>query len=342
MPKVGYSRRFRHRAVANSVPAPALPPFPHPPVVVAVSECLTGANVRYDGGHRRGAWPMDALAGLFCFKPICPEVGIGMGVPRAPIRLVGNAAAPRAVGVVDASVDVTAALQGHAAAQATVLDEVDGYVFKARSPSCGVFAVPVHDAHGRESATTGRGVFAAQVMRQRPNLPVEEGERLADGTTRAQFLMRVLIHAHWRNSFAGGITAARLIAFHSGCKYLVMAHSPIAYRRLGRLLADLSGDTSTLGTHYFRGLMETLAQPATRGGHANALAHLQGYLKRRLPGAERRELAAAIEGYRRGETPLAAPLSLLARRLREQEVADALGQYYLRVYAGVDARAELA
>lgn len=301
-----------------------------------MSECLIGANVRYDGGNRRTAWPMDALAGLFRFQPVCPEVGIGMGVPRPPIRLVGDAGAPRALGVADASLDVTAALQGYAVTQAALLDEVDGYVFKARSPSCGVFTVPVYPADGREPQATGRGVFAAQVMRRYPNLPVEEGERLADGATREHFLMRALIHSHWRNCFADGATPARLIAFHSGCKYLVMAHSPAAYRRLGRLLADLSEDLTTIAAHYFRDLMETLAQPATRGGHANALAHLQGYLKRRLPSAERRELAAAIERFRRGDAPLAAPLDLLARRLREREVGEALGQCYLRVYAGAD------
>lgn len=316
--------------MANRASA-ALPRFPEPPLAIAVSECLTGANVRHDGGNRRAAWPLDALGRLFRLRPVCPEVGIGMGVPRPPIRLVGDAAAPRAQGVATA-LDVTDALRGHAIARRPLLDAVDGYVFKARSPSCGVFAVPVHGADGGVRAPAGRGVFAAAVMRERPHLPVEEGERLFDAATREHFLMRVRVHAHWRQCAAAGVTAARLIAFHSAYKYLVMAHSPTACRRLGGLLRDLSGDVPAVAARYFGGLMEALGAPATRGGHANALAHLAGYGKRRLAGAERRELAASIERYRRGGARLATVLGALERALAAADATEALGQVYFRAY----------
>ncbi len=325
--------------VRNRSPATiALPPFPRLPVSIAVSECLAGGNVRYDGGHRSDAWPAAALAGLVQCRPICPEVGIGMGVPRPPIQLVGDTAAPRARGVADAAVDVTAALQAYVASQTSLLDAVDGYVFKARSPSCGVHDVPVRGGDDGEQEATGRGIFAAAVMRDRPNLPVEEGERLFDAAVREHFLMRVLIHAHWRKGVAGDVTAARLIAFHSGCKYLVMAHSVNAYRRLGRLLADLSGDVPAIAARYFSCLMETLAQPATRGGHANALTHLAGHLKRRLPSVQRREIAESIERYRIGDAPLSVPMGLLVRRLRESDAGDAVGQYYLWAHMVAEGR----
>ena len=321
-------------AVGNRSPAAtALPPFPKLPVSIAVSECLTGGNVRYDGGHRSGAWPAAALAGFVQCQPICPEVGIGMGVPRAPIQLVGDPAAPGARGVVDPAMDVTAALQAYVASQTALLDAVDGYVFKARSPSCGVHDVPVR---GGEHEATGRGIFAAAVMRVRPNLPVEEGERLFDAAVREHFLMRVLIHAHWRNGVAGDFTPARLIAFHSGCKYLVMAHSVNAYRCLGRMLADLSGDVPEIAARYFSCLTKTLAQPATRGGHANALTHLAGHLKRRLPSVQRRALAASIERYRLGGAPLSEPMGLLVRCLRESDARIAVEHYYLLAYGAAE------
>ena len=74
--------------------AEKLPLFPKAPLTVAVSECLTGAHVRYDGGHKKEAMPHAALDGLYVFRAICPEVGIGLGVPRDPIRLVGDPARP--------------------------------------------------------------------------------------------------------------------------------------------------------------------------------------------------------------------------------------------------------
>ena len=123
-----------------------LPPFPKPPLTIAVSQCLAGAHVRYDGGHKREAMPHAALDGLYVFRPICPEVGIGLGVPRDPIRLVGDPSAPRARVFGEKAAtrppsDVTDALRAYADSQLPVLDEVDGYVFMQNSPSCGLSGV---------------------------------------------------------------------------------------------------------------------------------------------------------------------------------------------------------
>lgn len=318
----------------------SLPPFPAPPLAIAVSECLTGANVRYDGGNRVDSWPREALARLFTLRSRCPEVGIGLGVPRPPIRLVNVAGATKAVGAQDASMDVTARLRGYADAQAALLAGVDGWIFKARSPSCGLFGVPVADAAGKPLHAAGRGIVAARIARRHPALPLEEGERLFDPAVRQNFAMRAFIHAHWRSCCAGGMRPGTLIAFHSACKYLLMAHDAAAYRRLGSMLSDLAGNIDAIAGRYFRDLMQALARLPARSGHANALAHLQGYLASR---AARRELAEGIEQYRQGHAPLALPLALLQSSLEEQQrspdapqgTAYAAGQHYLRVYPGI-------
>ena len=308
-----------------------LPPFPKPPLALAVSECLTGAPVRYDGGHRASAWPLEALQELYAFRPICPEVGIGLGVPRAPIRLVGAAASPRAVGVEDASLDVTDRLRGFAQARLPELDDVHGYVFKARSPSCGVRGVALHPDSNSPAAPNGTGIFAAEIARARPDVPLADGEDLFDAGALESFVTRTFAHAFWRRTTAKGLDAERLVAFHSACKYLVMAHDVSAYRRLGRLVADLSGNVEAVASEYFAALMDGLAKPATRSGHANVLQHLQGYLKRRLGREERRKLGALIEGYRVEAQPLAVPLNALRVRLTDAGPAYAAGQYYLHV-----------
>ena len=84
-----------------------VPPRPAAPLMIAISDCLTGAKVRYDGAGKRSGLCHDQLEGIFEFRGICPEVGIGMGVPRDPIQLVGSADRPRAVGVADPAFDVT-------------------------------------------------------------------------------------------------------------------------------------------------------------------------------------------------------------------------------------------
>ena len=329
-----------------------IPPLPQPPLPVAVSECLTGSAVRYDGSDASASFPHSELNGLLSFVPICPEVGIGMGVPRPPIQLVGDQLAPRVLGVRDPGVDVTDALTAYARARAAQIEGVAGYVFMERSPSCGPYSVPVHDAKGvRPPAATGRGAFARAVLAQHPQLPVEENGRLFDAALRESFLARVSAFAHWRRLRDGGLSRARLMAFHSRYKYLLMAHSVAHYRQAGRLLGDSAGrnrhpDTAALstdretgpsndpGARYLECLMAGLSKPATRGGHANVLSHLQGYLRGRLGSARRRELAELIDAYRRGQAPLAAPRELFLQVLAEHPIPYLVDQAYLHpVYA---------
>ena len=316
-----------------------LPPFPKPPLTVAVSECLTGAHVRYDGGHKREAMPHAALDDLYVFRAICPEVGIGLGVPRAPIRLVGDSSEPRAkvfrekAGSSGPPSDVTDALRAYADSQLSVIDEVDGYIFMQKSPSCGLSGVKLFESGSRGG---GRGVYAAQVALRRPALPAADGGALFEPTRCANFVMRTFVYAHWRRTNAHGMTAAKLIAFHTAYKYLVMAHDVRAYRRLGHLLSDLPGAVDGVARRYVRDLLRALSRPASQAGHANALAHLQGYVRvssiAETPPAnltQMQELADLIEAYRRGQVPLSAPMSLLRRHLLESGASYALNQVYL-------------
>ena len=307
----------------------ALRARPTPPLTVAVSDCLTGAAVRFDGGHKRSSLCHAELAGLFELRGICPEVAIGMGVPRAPIRLVGDPARPSARGIDDPSLDVTDRLRAYAREIAPTLADVDGYIFMKNSPSCGLHRVKVYGARGGPANGHGRGVFASAVVALRPELPAEESGRLEDPILRENFVARVFAHAHWRGLVEEGLTPAKLIAFHSAYKYLLMAHGITRYRAAGKLLADLSNDFEGRTRAYFALLMAGLARPATRGGHANVLQHFQGYAKEAIDSAARQELAASIESYRRGEAPLLAPLTLLRHHLRRAGDAYALAQIYL-------------
>jgi uncharacterized protein YbgA (DUF1722 family)/uncharacterized protein YbbK (DUF523 family) len=307
-----------------------LPPFPQAPLQVAISECLVGGEVRHDGSHKRSSLPHDKLSGLFTFRPVCPEVGIGMGVPRQAIRLVGDVNSPRAVGTKNSSLDVSDALAGFATTRRSSLDEIDGHIFTKNSPSCGLFRVKVYGAENTPPNPSGRGLYAASVTRLKPDLPVEENGRLLDPVLRENFVTRTFVHAHWRALSATGITAESLIAFHSAYKFLVMAHSVCAYRQLGRLLSDLSKNVTLIAERYFSLLMQGLARPASRGGHANVLSHLQGYIKKEVSSSARSELARLIESYRRDEIPLLAPLALLKHHLGEHAATYALSQLYLQ------------
>jgi len=163
--------------------------------LVAVSACLLGERVRYDGDHKRDPYIVETLSAIFELKPVCPEVGIGMGIPRPPIQLVSDGGLPRALGVKDANVDVTDALTAYARQLKQPLQAVSGYIFKSRSPSCGLTDARLFDSQGVETGLA-TGVHARVVLDLFKNLPVADEQQLQDPDVREQFLRQVF--CYWR------------------------------------------------------------------------------------------------------------------------------------------------
>lgn len=283
---------------------------------IGVSSCLLGERVRYDGDHKRDAFIADRLGAVFEFVPVCPEVAVGMGVPRPPIRLVGDPLRPRALGIDDPGLDMTAALTAFGRRMALELEDIDAYIFKSRSPSCGMARVKVYDG-GKAPRAQGSGLYARQIMARRPLLPVEEEDRLADPELRDNFIERIFAYRRWRQLLASGFTAAKLVEFHSIHKLSLMAHGTDHYRTLGRLAAQGKAQRPRqLSDEYGAAFMAALKHPATRKRHANVLQHLMGYLKKHLDHADKAELLETIDAYREGLVPWIAPMTLLKHHFR--------------------------
>lgn len=300
--------------------------------ILAISACLLGEQVRYDGAHARDNWLAAVLAGYVDYRPICPEVGIGLGIPRPPIHLVGQSGQERAVGVRNPELDVTERLEDFALRTAAGLGDISGYVFKSKSPSCGMERVRLYNPQG-QAEKKGVGIHARTIMRAMPDLPVEEDGRLNDPVLRENFVNRIFVYRRWQDLRASGLSRAALIAFHADHKYLLMAHSQAAYQRLGRLLADLKGvDLACLADRYQAEMMAALARRVTRKRHVNVLQHVFGYLKKRIDAGDKAELGASIEAYRRGEVPLIVPTWLLRDYFRRYPDAYIERQYYLDPY----------
>ena len=160
---------------------------PGPPPV-GISSCLLGEQVRYDGGHRYDLLINTQLADLFEFQPCCPEVAIGLGVPREPIQLVRTGQGIRIRGVNNPNIDVTRKLEDYGNRIAREFADICGYIFKTRSPSCGMEGVATWTQQGRQAEPDGTGAFAAILIRARPDLPVTDETRLQDAVMREQFI----------------------------------------------------------------------------------------------------------------------------------------------------------
>jgi uncharacterized protein YbbK (DUF523 family) len=158
--------------------------------VIAVSACLLGEKVRYDGGNKRNEILIGPLAAQFDYLPFCPEVGIGLPVPRQPMQLVETRYGVRMLGIADQRSDVTDKLHEYARGMAEQLANVGGVIFKCRSPSCGLSSTPLYNRDGEVIATTS-GVFAREIVHLLPDLPLAEDEALADPQRRNDFIRRV-------------------------------------------------------------------------------------------------------------------------------------------------------
>lgn len=170
--------------------------MPSPTPRIAISACLLGRPVRWDGTDRRDPLLAEALAPEVEWVPVCPEVELGMGVPREPIRLVGAPAAPRLVGERSGTDhgDAMRALADRRAAELAALG-VDGLVTKRDSPSCGLAGVRVWPEDGGAPRREGTGAFVRVLAARLPLLPIEEEDRLHDPAVRAAFLARVRARA---------------------------------------------------------------------------------------------------------------------------------------------------
>ena len=279
---------------------------------VGISSCLLGEEVRYNGGHKHSPLCTRDLSRYFDFISVCPEVSVGLGIPRKPIRLVGAPSDPDVVGVDNPSLNVTQQLKEFGREKAAELNNLCGYIFIKGSPSCGLFRVKVYNDKGFPQEEMGRGVYARVITDTYPLLPVEEAGRLQDAVLRENFITRVFAYSNWHAMKAGGLSARKLIDFHSSYKYTLMANNPQSYTSLGRLLADAGKqDAEKLGEQYFAGLMESLERKASRKSNTNVLMHLQGYLKKELGSREKAKLSETIEQYRNGIVPLIVPVTLL-------------------------------
>ena len=281
-------------------------------IQIGISSCLLGEEVRYNGGHKLSRLCVNTLADFFDYKPVCPEVGIGLGVPREPIHLVGDSDKPRAVNVNDASIDVTDRLIKYSEQTIPSLNKICGYIFIKGSPSCGLFKVKVYQKDNPHPEYSGRGIYANAVSKVMPLLPVEEADRLTDSVLRENFIARVFTYHRWQSLLKEGLSAESILNFHAAYKFSLMAHAPQIYTTLGQLLAD-SGkcDLDKLGEKYFAKLMLALTKKATRKSNTNVLTHIQGYLKKQLQDKEKEKLIEVVEQYRTGIVPLVVPVTLL-------------------------------
>jgi uncharacterized protein YbgA (DUF1722 family)/uncharacterized protein YbbK (DUF523 family) len=300
-------------------------------IIIGVSACLVGENVRYDSSSKTSNFCVHELNQHVRYQAFCPEVAVGLPVPRPTIRQIKKENLIH-VSRPDGSGDVTEALQAYGKKVAVLAQKFSGYVFCAKSPTCGMERVKVYNEKGDALPSNGVGVFANEVMKANPLLPCEENGRLNDAIIRENFVARVFVYKNWQLLTEEKITKHALMQFHSKHKYMVMSHDLVAYKSLGQLLASAELSVEEMAKNYITGLMTALKIKATRKKHANTLQHIQGYFSKHLSAIERNELSQQIHAYRMGLVPLMVPLTLIRHYLMHHPKSYLTQQTYLNPY----------
>jgi uncharacterized protein YbbK (DUF523 family)/uncharacterized protein YbgA (DUF1722 family) len=297
---------------------------------LAVSACLVGQQVRYDGTDKQHRFVTEQLGRQVELIPVCPEVEIGMGVPRPPIHVVERDGELHAIGVANASLDVTRKLNRFGHSMAQQLADIDGYIFKARSPSCGVSSTPVRHRGGWKK---GAGLFAARIMHHLPLLPVVEETALDTPQGQLNFIQRVEAYVRWRCFVAQRPTLAQLLEFHHSERLALMAHGADGLRRMERWLELLGGrlknsDLQAYGEQY----AQQFRHLATRSRQLIVLRHIATRCRSSLEKRQRLELKQLIEFYARGDVTREQLLTVLRRLIAGTPLA---GQSYLEPGLGL-------
>lgn len=297
---------------------------------IGISACLLGEKVRFDGGHKRDRFLTDLFGKFVDWVAVCPEMEVGMGVPRETVRLVGTPSHVKMIAEKSGR-EWTTEMQQFSAKRISQLggQELSGYILKKSSPSCGMERVKLY-SHGAPPSRLGRGLFAAAVMERLPLLPVEEEGRLNDLALRENFIERVFAYRRWQDTLAASRSVNALIEFHTRHKFFLLAHSEPHYRRLGQIVAKANKSRLAQAyDDYGRLFMEGLAHHATAKTHTNVLDHMMGYFSKELSAPERQELVGLIHDYRHQLIPLIVPITLIRHYTQKYRVGYLEGQVYL-------------
>ncbi len=301
---------------------------------IGISSCLLGNKVRHDGGHKHEPYITQTLGRHVEWVPVCPELEVGMGVPRETVRLVGSPANPRMIAD-KSDKDWTLEMQSYAQERVRRLEgmNLSGYILKKNSPSCGMERVRIYGSKGTPNRQ-GRGLFAQTLMTKLPLLPVEEEGRLCDPGLRENFIERVFGYYRWHSFVSNGRSIKRLVDFHSREKLFIFAHSEIHMRQLGKIVAQAKKMSfGAVVEEYGRLFMETLGHRATARKNTNVLRHVMGCFSKQLSSDERKELLSVIGDYHGSLVPLVVPVTLIRHYVDKYDVSYLRDQTYMQSHA---------
>ncbi len=278
---------------------------------VVVSRCLGFDHCRYNGNIVNSPIVTNLME-YVDFLPVCPEVEIGLGIPRDPVRIILENGEQRLVQSVSGR-DITEVMKAFCTDFLNSAGDIDGFILKYRSPSCGIKDVKVYPTAALKSAVIGKtsGYFGGAVLKEFPYLPVEDEGRLRNARIKEYFMTRIFMLAAFRNmKFEGHMRD--LVAFHSENKYLLMVYSQEELKKLGAIVANKERKTfQELVSEYEEHLYSALSRPPRYTSSINVLMHAFGHFSEKLSSHEKALFFEWIQKYRSGKASLCPAINII-------------------------------
>ena len=300
---------------------------------MGISSCLLGQMCRYNGGHAKDDFVMDVIHAHFEVVPFCPEAVV-FGTPREAIRLFED---EKGISVITTkeNKDVTEPLMQSSKRMVEQASEegLCGFILKSNSPTCGLERVKIYDAKTPSGERRGMGVFANEIRKHFPHLPLEEEGRLQDAWLRENFMMQVFAYAHMHEFLASKPKMGDLVGFHSTYKYLIYAKSHQRYKELGSLVANHENRSfEALLSLYREAFLQAIALKGTVKKTYNVLVHIYGYFKKEIGAEEKEEVLLCLQEFKEGIIPLIAVIKMLNLYVKRFDISYLKSQKFLNPY----------
>lgn len=300
---------------------------------IVVSACLNLEPVRYDGKFIKDEFVLKLKK--YCeFINVCPEVEIGLGVPRNKI-IVYKKGKNYGLYQPAGGLELTDKMIKFSEKFLDSLNEIDGFLLKSKSPSCGVSGTVIYkDKREKIYHSKGKGIFALKVLEKFPFLPVEDEKRLKNTAIKDHFLTSIFAIADLRDLIKNIKKVEELMNFHQRYKYLLMLYSQSKLKEMGRLVAgyDKNKNLKDILEKYRELFLTVFKKKPSKGRHINVVEHIFGHISDRLNKKEKNYFKELLEKYRKGFleiNTLKEILKSFAQKFKEDYI---INQVYLEPY----------
>ena len=274
---------------------------------IVISKCLEFEACRYDGQIINNNH-IKKLKKFIDFYPVCPEVEIGMGVPRETIRIIEEND-KTILYQPETEKDFSTKMDKFSKEYLNNLNNIDGFILKSKSPSCGFKSAKIYTKKKNVPAIrTGNGLFTRNIISKYPNHPIEEEKRLNNIHIREHYFTCIFTVADFKmlNNFN------TLYKYHAKHKYLFMSYNQTLMREMGKIAANEKNESFDLVKNkYFDNLLILLSKKSRYTSNINTQMHVMGYFKKHLSSNEKNHFLDTIDLYRKRKIPLSSVNSIL-------------------------------